>query len=897
MKTLKDLYALLLRAALIFTLSTLIPEIAMAQGGQTIFTNWRGGNGNWTDANWRFSPDPNRPVTFPNNQVDLFNVTVVGSEDLSLDSNIKVNELVVLDNNILNIERGGSLTIGGGGEVSGGSSGRGDIHNYGDINLGFIEALPSGTLIVGKSEVSLSQGGNVFMKTTESRILGAMPKNRLINGDNKIQGVGSIGANSMRLTNRGMISADKNEGRLIIDPTDGENFNTGTFEARNGGILALQDGKFFNGGGIIKALDASTVDFIDVEIRAGIFETEGNGVIRNTSDAKLFNIFNQGDFEGVDGSSTTIEHGILNIGELSLNSTGSTTEFKIMGEAFLSGAGRVRLSDNQNNRIIGMDGTSKLIIDEGQTIQGAGSIGVDQLAVENNGKIVATSPFNPLIIDPNAIGVTNTGTLEAILNSTLRLQNGTFNNTDGTNHGRIEASSGGIVELSNAVVNGGELKTVGTGVIRNLDSAIVEGVVVRNAGIFDFADGSNIDINGLQNQPVDLANPGTIRLNSNLDSTRVGIGTSVNLTGGGRISMSNSTGNLIIGANGSHTWTNVDNTVSGAGTISGLNLKNEVAGVIEANGTNGLRIESSPIQSVENKGTLNIKDGSKLDIDGKGFTNFSNQTLTDGTYKIGGTFEFEEADIRTNASNIILDGQNGKIVDQLGQDGLRNLDTNNPEGKFRIQGGNNFMSLGDFGNEGDLTIGEESVFTVGGGAADFTTVGSLTVNGALNAVNLNINGGTFGGSGTVSGNVNNSGNVGPGNSPGILGITGHFTQTSTSVLAIEIGGLIAGSEYDQVQIGGLATLGGILDVSLINGFLPTVGDQFEILQYNSIFDDFDTFLGLNLGGGLFLEPIVSSKSYILETRFNSSSASIPEPSTYLLFAFGLMSLGLRKWRK
>ena len=44
------------------------------------------------------------------------------------------------------------------------------------------------------------------------------------------------------------------------------------------------------------------------------------------------------------------------------------------------------------------------------------------------------------------------------------------------------------------------------------------------------------------------------------------------------------------------------------------------------------------------------------------------------------------------------------------------------------------------------------------------------------------------GSGKLSGAVQNAGTVAPGNSPGLLTIDGLFTQTSTGLLQIEIGG-------------------------------------------------------------------------------------------------------------
>ena len=95
-------------------------------------------------------------------------------------------------------------------------------------------------------------------------------------------------------------------------------------------------------------------------------------------------------------------------------------------------------------------------------------------------------------------------------------------------------------------------------------------------------------------------------------------------------------------------------------------------------------------------------------------------------------------------------------------------------------------------------------------------------------------GGTLGGNGQVVGDVINSGELQPGQSPGELSIEGNFTQTETGLLRIELGGTTASDEFDVLLIDGMATLGGTLDVSLIdtgNGeFNPMPGDEFEIVR-------------------------------------------------------------------
>jgi len=106
------------------------------------------------------------------------------------------------------------------------------------------------------------------------------------------------------------------------------------------------------------------------------------------------------------------------------------------------------------------------------------------------------------------------------------------------------------------------------------------------------------------------------------------------------------------------------------------------------------------------------------------------------------------------------------------------------------------------------------------------------------------------GSGTLSSNLVNGGTVSPGSSPGIITVDGNYTQESGGILEIELGGDQAGTGYDQLQVTGAATLAGTLDVSLIDGFIPSNGDVFEIITANTLSDTFTTINLPTLTNGL-----------------------------------------------
>ena len=86
----------------------------------------------------------------------------------------------------------------------------------------------------------------------------------------------------------------------------------------------------------------------------------------------------------------------------------------------------------------------------------------------------------------------------------------------------------------------------------------------------------------------------------------------------------------------------------------------------------------------------------------------------------------------------------------------------------------------------------------------------------------------------------NNGEIVPGSSPGILTVTGNITQTASATLTVEIGGSTPGLAFDRLDVSGSANLDGTLDISLINGFEPLLGQEYEIVTANSCNGIFDT---------------------------------------------------------
>src|SRR5262249_23299256 len=144
-------------------------------------------------------------------------------------------------------------------------------------------------------------------------------------------------------------------------------------------------------------------------------------------------------------------------------------------------------------------------------------------------------------------------------------------------------------------------------------------------------------------------------------------------------------------------------------------------------------------------------------------------------------------------------------------------------------------------NAGNLTIGSSSTFAVTG--AYFQTGGATGLaGGTLASTIADIRDSTLSGSGTINGDVVTAGKIdwGGDGTSGILTINGNFIQTRDGVLAMGLGGLIQGSQYDLLRVSGAAVLDGTLAVNLINGFSPQLGNSFRILTFGSRAGDFAT---------------------------------------------------------
>lgn len=119
--------------------------------------------------------------------------------------------------------------------------------------------------------------------------------------------------------------------------------------------------------------------------------------------------------------------------------------------------------------------------------------------------------------------------------------------------------------------------------------------------------------------------------------------------------------------------------------------------------------------------------------------------------------------------------------------------------------------------------------------------GRLVISGSvLNTVNV-MSGASLSGNGNVGAaiTVQAGGILSPGNALGTLN-SGVLILKPGAILNIAVAGQTRGSQYDAMSVSGLVSLSGALQLSLVNGFIPATGNDFDILDWGSLSGQFDS---------------------------------------------------------
>lgn len=375
-------------------------------------------------------------------------------------------------------------------------------------------------------------------------------------------------------------------------------------------------------------------------------------------------------------------------------------------------------------------------------------------------------------------------------------------------------------------------------------------------------------------------------------------------------------------------------TISNFGTLFNDNVLNNGPGTLNNSGilTNYGTItdnvgdaSTSPVLYggvVNNEGTLT--NGGTLNLGFSVLNNGAGASLFNlGSANIGKGFSNDGTLINFSGAAITISG--GPSVNDAG-----GTLTNEMGGSMIVTG--SFTNAGTFNNNGNLTVNSmvntgvtnntgslsangtlfveagSVLNNVAGSTFVQTASGFTVVYGTINsAPTMQIQGGSLLGTGTINGNVNNTGGVvTPGQlsiapAPGMLTINGNYTQGPNGTLAIELGEDKPG-DFSVLDVGGLATIDGTVDfIGPVGfGFTPEPGDDFTFLEYDSLAGNFNvefTDWRCPTGDSCSIVKGISSLSLDITGPSGGSGPSggmppvgAPEPSTLLLLGAAMLAL-------
>lgn len=232
-------------------------------------------------------------------------------------------------------------------------------------------------------------------------------------------------------------------------------------------------------------------------------------------------------------------------------------------------------------------------------------------------------------------------------------------------------------------------------------------------------------------------------------------------------------------------------------------------------------------------GVLTVRDGGRVDSTA-GIGIGGGQPATMGIATVTGA----GSQISSQAIYVGVGGSGNMLVDA----GARVLSTRNCQigagtgpGEAVVRGNGTVLELGSTFFDGDFLVGSNSDFRATGRLAvmsgaravsnrpvDIRRYGTLAGNGRVEAAVLS-NGGVIAPGASFAVETRTLGSMG---ATGTLTLTGNFVQSSTGQFQIELAGPGA---FDQLSIGGTASLGGSLQVSLLDSYVPAIGSSFPIL--------------------------------------------------------------------
>ena len=233
-------------------------------------------------------------------------------------------------------------------------------------------------------------------------------------------------------------------------------------------------------------------------------------------------------------------------------------------------------------------------------------------------------------------------------------------------------------------------------------------------------------------------------------------------------------------------------------------------------------------------------------------------TLTVGHAALGSaTVHVLDGGVVTSGTGPIIVAETGAVT----------LDGSVAQGRFNANGPmtvRGAVAVGDLPTEAGGFLDVNAGLTIDGGTVQLRS-GVVDANAitTMNGGALDFDGGTLHVDAFNGNLLNEGGTLAPGHSAGATAVSGNYTQRVGARLEVEISGVIAG-QWDTLAIGGNAVLDGTLEIKLIDGFEPVLGNSFTILTTNvgNVGDVFAMEI-LPVVNGVTFDVVYNPKSVVL----------------------------------
>lgn len=701
------------------------------------------------------------------------------------------------------------------------------------------------------------------------------------------------------------------------------NWGSGTLSFNNGTVINYTDSTWSAEGGLYDSVSGN-----NVFTNAGTFIKSSASTLTieptfNSHPVSTLSV-NEGELRLLGGGS---HDGALNVGDAATLTLGGT--HTISGPLSVSSLGSFNVSSGTTTVNVPYNHSGASAISNGATLNLNG-VGTHTGTFSNSGTlnfggasrtITAAAEFSGTGAVNFQNGATTIHSASRSFDGPVRFQDGTasigagstFSGVGAVNFGGGTVTTGSTFSISNPL-------TLSAGQWNNTGTVTATGSLTVTGGV--------------------MSDSGTVTVSGDTTFTGGTIGGSGTLNANGHITISGTNtktlaGGHIVNAGSSTTWSGGQiNAESGAVFNNNGTFTTNFGGNFSPSGgaephfnNAGMFIKNGAAETTtfvsggygwahfNNTGTVQVNNGT-LALNGT-VTQHVGTTLNGGTWNVtstppnSSTLTFSQgSNITTigSAASVMLDGANSTF-NRLGPVTASSLTTN--QGSFTLKNDRDLTTEGSLTNSGSVIIdGVPTTLTVGTGSYTQTGGQTIIVNGQIIDTNLpnlkasafNLNGGILGGTGTIESNVitgPGSNTIAPGLSPGTLIINGSLTLSSGSTLAMELGGLTQGSLYDYLDVNGVLTLAGMLDLDFINDFQNslTSGNILTLATADSAI--LGSFSNVSSGSYLMTNyPIGLQVWYGAGSPYGAENlvVAIPEPSRALLMLIGGMAMLQRRRR-